>query len=171
MCAKADVVPITPVDIEVSGGTLASPVFSRHDDDTGSIHTNSTGDDGAADAAASAVLDLTLIRSRSSMPASAVEAAPADDDGDGPGTGQATPAEQQQPAPDTENRLSQVASALRRPSLSRLGSTRRLSLRRPSSSVPRSRRGSTDVPDALPTDCRRSTSPLSSDAGSPHVQP
>eukprot|EP01062_Namystynia_karyoxenos_P058569 TRINITY_DN50092_c0_g1_i1.p2 TRINITY_DN50092_c0_g1~~TRINITY_DN50092_c0_g1_i1.p2 ORF type:complete len:294 (+),score=31.75 TRINITY_DN50092_c0_g1_i1:97-978(+) len=51
--------------------TCPSPSFGRQlseaGDEEASVHTNSTGDDGAADAAASAILDLEQIRKSQSM--------------------------------------------------------------------------------------------------------
>jgi len=52
-----------------AGMSLMTPTFGRNISDDGSTHTNSTGDDGAADAAASAVLDLSLIRRSPASPA------------------------------------------------------------------------------------------------------
>eukprot|EP01062_Namystynia_karyoxenos_P073596 TRINITY_DN70394_c0_g1_i1.p1 TRINITY_DN70394_c0_g1~~TRINITY_DN70394_c0_g1_i1.p1 ORF type:complete len:257 (+),score=46.89 TRINITY_DN70394_c0_g1_i1:88-858(+) len=110
------------------GGFLAppSPSFGLAcaEPDDGSVHTNSTGDDGAAERAASCILDLEAIKRSGTSPCSPlVEVAMNLPGDDAPGTGQATPEtgdemdESQQQAA-TEERLTAAASSLRRGSQS-----------------------------------------------------
>eukprot|EP00756_Hemistasia_phaeocysticola_P009966 Hpha_TRINITY_DN14975_c0_g1::TRINITY_DN14975_c0_g1_i1::g.142869::m.142869 len=85
------------------GMTLMTPSFGpgvseHHSDGEDSVHTNSTGDDGAADAAASAVLDLSLIRRGGrSSPASPLVGK----DDDGAATGDNTPSDKTDPGCDS----------------------------------------------------------------------
>lgn len=129
---------------------------------------NSTGDEGAAERAASVVLDLSQIaRGRSQVDFN--------DDKDGPDTGEPTPTTGERGVDDSgverklvaaSSQLSQLSgSSGRRPSLlSRNSSTasRRLSIRRTSLQMRRQNSSSTvGHADGLPSDCRAQTSPQS----------
>jgi len=127
---------------------------------------NSTGDEGAAERAASVVLDLSQIaRGRSQVDF--------DDDKDGPGTGEPTPTTEggvddsgvERKLVAASSQLSQLSGSSRRPSLlSRNSSTasRRLSIRRTSLQMRRQNSSSTvGHADGLPSDCRAQTSPQS----------
>eukprot|EP00756_Hemistasia_phaeocysticola_P015699 Hpha_TRINITY_DN15428_c0_g1::TRINITY_DN15428_c0_g1_i1::g.174026::m.174026 len=155
---------------------LGSPTFRFGDssgrdtqnyDDGSETRTNSTGDDGAAERAASAVLELGLINRRKS---SIVDVG-----SDGPGTGQATPeGEKASDDAGVGSRLQAASSQLsqqRRGSLqlSRNGSIggRKLSaiVRRPSLQSRRRSSASSigQQPDALPSDCVADARAVTSD--------